>query len=145
MLEVQKIAVIKAIRTLEAVKDHLEFAVEFDGKTFGNRELVAKRSRRGPQYPRGMTRDHYAPYFKGIKVGDVIQIPFGNFDPVVLAANVSAACVHSFGKGNATIHKNMTTKMVEVMLFDMDPNIDPKYRIDLRGAAATCAESDDDE
>lgn len=64
---------------------------------------------------------------------------------MVLAANVSAACVHSFGKDNATIHKNMTTKMVEVMLLDMDTSIDPKYRVDLRGAAATCAESEDDE
>lgn len=145
MLEVQKIAVIKAIRTLEAVKDHLEFAVEFDGKTYGNQKLMPTNAKITPRYKRGETRKHYAPYFKGIKIGDVIQIPFGNFDPVVLAANVSATCVHSFGKGNATIHKNMTTKKIEVMLFDMDPNIDPKYRIDLRGAAATCAESEDDE
>lgn len=136
MLEVQKIAVIKAIRTLEAVKDHLEFAVEFDGKTFGNRELVAKRSRRGPQYPRGMTRDHYAPYFKGIKVGDVIQIPFGNFDPVVLAANVSAACVHSFGKGNCTSYRNNKTQCIEVMIVDRDETIENKYRMDLLGERA---------
>lgn len=145
MLEVQKMSVLKAIRMLEAVKDHIQFAVEFDDQKFGNRDLVVKRQRRGPQYPRGMTRDHYAPYFKGVKIGDVIQVPFANFDPTVLAANISAACVHSFGKGNATIHKNMSTKKVEVMVIDMDPDIDPKYRIDLRGAAVACAESEDDE
>lgn len=140
MLEVQKLAVMKAIRVLEAAKDDIDFAIEFDNNKYGNRELAEKRQRRAPQYPRGMTRDYYAPYFKGVKVGDVVQVPFAHFDPTILAANISAACVHSFGKGNATTFKNMTTKCIEVFITDMDPNIDPKYRIDLRGAAAVTDE-----
>lgn len=138
MFAVQEAVVMKAIRTLEAVKDQLKFVVELDGKTFGNAKIMpdGAKVKVTPRYKRGETRRYYLPYFKGVKIGDVVQVPFAHFDPTVLAANISAACVHSFGKGNATIFKNMSTKNIEVFIMDMDPSIDPKYRIDLRGAAA---------
>lgn len=136
MFEVQKQAIVKAIRTLEAMASDVKFAVEFDGKTYGNQKLMPDNVKLTPRYKRGVTRKHYAPYFKGAKVGDVIQIPFAGFDPAVLAANVSAACVHSFGKGNCTTYRNAKTNSIEVLITDMDESIPNKYRLDLLGERA---------
>lgn len=120
MHEVQKLAIQKAIRTLEAMKDHVQFAVEFGDEVFGNRKLAeVKTFKRTPRYPYGATRKHYLPYFEGAQVGDVIEVPFGEFDGRVLAANISAACIHVFGKGNTTVHKNDKTKIVEVLITGM--------------------------
>lgn len=120
MMEVQKIAITKALRTLEAMKEHVQFAAEFNGEVFGNRKLAeAKAYKRAPRYPYGETRKHYIPYFEGVKIGDVIEVPFGPFDPGVLSANISAACVHMFGKGNSTVHQNKKTGNVEVLVTGM--------------------------
>ena len=117
MQEVEKIAIQKAIRTLNAVKDHVQYAIEFDGVTYGNRELAAVKSfKRPPRYPHGATRKHYLPYLESIKDGGVVSIPFGGFDGSVLSANISAACVHLFGKGNATVHKNPIKSCIEVLI-----------------------------
>lgn len=123
MHEVQKLAVQKAIRTLEAMKDHVQFAVEFNDEVFGNRTLApVKAFKRQPRYPYGATRKYYSPFFEGAKVGDVIEVPFGEFDGRVLSANISAACIHAFGKGNTTVHKNDKTGKVEVLITGMDPS-----------------------
>jgi hypothetical protein len=117
MHEVQKIAITRALRTLAAAQEHIEFAAEFDGQTYGNRELKPKKEpKRKTHYPYGETRKHYLPYFENAKVGDVIEIPFDRFDPGILASNVSAACVNRFGKGSVTVHQNKTTGMLEVMI-----------------------------
>lgn len=136
MFEVQKAAVLKAIRTLEAVKNEVQFAIEFDGKTYGNQKLMPANAKVTPRYKRGETRKHYAPYFKGAQIGDVIQIPFAGFDPTVLAANISAACVHTFGKGNCTSYRNNKTNCIEVMILDQDESIPHKYRMDILGERA---------
>ena len=142
MLEVQKQAAIKAIRVLEALKEHVQFAVEFDEQTYGNRELKPtkkERKRNGdwPTYKRGTTRKHYLPYFNNAKVGDVIEVPFGEFDGRVLSANISAACVHTFGKGNATVHRNNTNQTVEVLITGMDPTVNPARQMEMFDADGT--------
>jgi len=119
MHEVQKLAVQRAIRVLEAAQDHLQFAIELDDTAYGNRKLaplVAAKDKRNIYYPRGVTRKYYAPFFKGVKVGDVVEVPFGGFDGRVLSSNISATCVHVFGKGNATVHKNQKTQKIEVFI-----------------------------
>ena len=116
-MEVQKIAVMKALRTLEAVKDVVQYAVEFDGQTYGNRQLAAvKNTKRTPRYPHGVTRKYYLPYLDAIKEGGVTSIPFGSFDGKALSSNISAACVHLFGKGNATVHRNDVSNCIEVLI-----------------------------
>jgi hypothetical protein len=116
MNEVQKMAIRKALRTLEIVKDVVQYAVEFDGQAYGNRKLApVKDTKRPPRYPHGATRKHFLPYLEKIKDGGVTNIPFGDFDGKVLSSNISAACVHFFGKGNATVHMNKDTKHIEVL------------------------------
>lgn len=125
MHEVQKVAIIKALRLLDSVKDHIGYAVEFDGEVHGNRTLEPiKTFKRKPRYAYGETRRHYAPFFKGAKIGDVIQVPFGTFDPSVLSSNISAACVHKFGKGNATVLRNEKTQSIEILISDIAAGAD---------------------
>ena len=119
MEQVQKIAFEKALRVLDAVKDKIAYAVEYEGKTYGNRALAPVKSRGTGRYPHGMTRKHYLPYFKGAQIGDVIKVPFADFEPRVLAANISAACFHMYGKGNVTVHLNRKSKCIEVMIEGM--------------------------
>lgn len=117
MQEVEKIAVRRALRVLNAVKDHIQYAIEFDGETHGNRELaVVKKRVHGKKYPYGSTRKHYLPYLETVKQGGVVNIPFGAFDGKVLSGNVSAACVHLFGKGHATVHRNDLTSTIDVLV-----------------------------
>lgn len=129
MSEVQKMAIRKVLRTLEIVKDVVQYAVEFDGVTYGNRTLApVKETRRSPRYPHGATRKHYTPYLDQIKNGGVVHVPFGEFDGKVLSANISAACVHIFGKGNTTIHRNDAGKFVEVLAVPSDKEQSPADR-----------------
>jgi hypothetical protein len=129
MSEVKKMAIRKALRTLEIVKDDIQYAVEFDGIVYGNRTLApVKETRRSPRYPHGATRKHYLPYLDKIKDGGETRVPFGEFDGRVLAANLSAACVHIFGKGNTTIHRNDAGKFVEVLAVPDAKTEDPADR-----------------
>jgi hypothetical protein len=117
MQEVEKITVRKVLRILDAVKDHIQYAVEFDGVTYGNRKLAeVKVHKRNAQYPKGATRKHYVPYLNRVKDGGLVNVPFGGFDGKVLSANISAYCVHEFGKGNATVHKNEASQCIEVFV-----------------------------
>lgn len=117
MQEVEKITIRKALRVLDAMKDHIQYAIEFDGVTYGNRKLEeVKVYKRNPQYPKGTTRKYYMPYLNTVKDGGLVNVPFGGFDGKVLSANISAYCVHEFGKGNATIHKNEASQCIEVFI-----------------------------
>ena len=130
MHEVQKMALAKALKTLDSLKDVIGYAVEVDGSVVGNRELKPykeKGGKRNFRYERGETRRYYMPMLAKAKIGDVIEIPFGKFDPGVLCSNVSAACSHMYGKGNTTVFNNKAKGVLEVLISDMDPAL-AKYR-----------------
>lgn len=136
MLEVQKMALERALKTLESVKDHIQYAVEYDGVVVGNRELkpakkVKAAAKRVGHYPFGATKEYFTPYIKDMKAGDVVSIPWGSFDGAILARNVSAACIHRFGKGNATVHNNRNTKAVEVLIVGGDDTSGEESQIEM--------------
>jgi hypothetical protein len=125
MNEVQKMAIRKVLRTLEVLKDVVQYAVEFDGETYGNRKLEeVKDTKRSPRYPWGATRKYYLPYLDAIKEGGVTTIPYGQFDGKALASNISAACIHLFGKGNTTVHRNDVSKCIEVLIVPSEKSQD---------------------
>lgn len=122
MEEVQKIALMKALRTLQNLKGHVKYAVEFDGEVHGNATLATtKEKKRKARYPFGETRKYYMPFLEKGEVGGVVSIPFAHYDPRVLASNISAACLHLFGKGNTAMHKNEATKCIEVYIEAIEP------------------------
>ena len=113
---VQHIALTRALKALDAIG--ARYAVQYDGLTYGTLPIAPEpkpRTRAGARYPRGMTRAHYWPHIQPMQPGDVATIPFGAFDPETLAANITAACFHSWGKGNAVTKRDDTQRVVNVL------------------------------
>jgi hypothetical protein len=74
-----------------------------------------KRSNR-TGLPFGALVAYYKPYLEKCQnVGDVVEIPFGSFDPEYLRGAVAAHCTTTWGKGTYTSVMNRTTQHVEVM------------------------------
>jgi hypothetical protein len=113
---VQHIALTRALKTLDAIG--ARYAVQYDGLTYGTLTIAPEpkaKTRAGPRYARGMTRAHYWPHIIHMEPGDVATIPFGEFDPETLAANVSAACFHVWGKGNTVTKRDDAQRVINVL------------------------------
>ena len=136
MLEVQKIALERALKTLEVLKEHLSYAVEYDGRVFGNGELKTQKAgyarvKRNLAHPWGTITNYYKPLFKDAKVGDVVVIPWGPYDGNTLARNVSAGCAYMFGKGGVTIHTNNDNRTIEVLIAGSDDTTPAEEQINM--------------
>lgn len=138
MLEIEKKRITEALRVLDAYanKGELSYAVEFDGRTFGNREFKPEQTakkKRGPIHPYGEVARYVDPYLDKIAEGGAIAIPCGPYTLATLRGNVSARCVLRFGKGKANVMTNTDNGTLEVL-------VDPNGVTSLR-AAATPAET----
>lgn len=115
-LPIQHAAVMRAITMLNAAG--ASYAVMFNGETFGDLEVKpppAKKHANYTRYKRGTTRAHYLPYMEALEPGGVVSIPYGDFDPRTLAANISAYCVNAWGKGAAMTSRNDSAQSVDVL------------------------------
>ena len=115
-MPVQHTAVMRAIAMLNAAG--ASYAVQFDGATYGNLEVklpTGKKHADYTRYKRGTTRGHYLPYLETLVPGNVASVPYSDFDPRTLAANISAYCVNAWGKGNAITSRNDATGHVDVL------------------------------
>jgi hypothetical protein len=113
---VQHIALTRALKTLDAIG--ARYAVQYDDQTYGTLPIAPEpkaKTRAGPRYARGMTRAHYGPHLQPMQPGDVATIPFGEFDPETLSANITAACFHSWGKGNTVTKRDDAQRVVNVL------------------------------
>ena len=111
-LTIHRTAVARAIAMLNAAG--ADYAVIFDGETHGNLE-VKPSPKRKPRYPRGATRAHYLPHLETLAPGDSAVVPVGPFDPVTLAANISAYCCHTWGVGAGMTARNDEAGTIEVL------------------------------
>lgn len=113
---IRRTALNRAISMLEAAG--ATYAIQFEGETFGTLTIAepkpAKQTR-NRKYPPGVTRAHYIPYLAPMKPGDAANVPFGMFDGVSLARNISAYCVHTWGTGAAITQRNDEAQTVEVL------------------------------
>lgn len=113
-LSVQATAVQRALAMLNAAG--AAYAVQFDGQTYGTLEVKPQRTgKRQRKYPRGETRNHYLPYLTMLRPSDAVAVPYGQFDPATIAANISAYCVNNWGKGAAMTQRNDAAGTVEVL------------------------------
>lgn len=66
--------------------------------------------------PVGALVNHYGPYLKKMKPGDVSLIPFGSFKPKELRAAMSAWSCHTWGsKSSITVTKENGIEILRVM------------------------------
>lgn len=79
--------------------------------------LVVKPPARNRKYAFGETRSYYVPIIEAanLQPGQLVEIPFDRFDPIVLASNVPAYTYSLWGKGNTASHRNDAKGVLEVM------------------------------
>jgi hypothetical protein len=114
LLSIHQVAVDKAIKILDAAG--ATYAIQYNGDTYGTLEVKPLKSgKRQRRYAIGETRAYYWPIIGNLKVGQGAAIPFGDFDPKILASNVSAYCVHAWGAGNTMTTRNDEKQTIEVL------------------------------
>ena len=104
----------RAMKMLDAAG--AQYAVILDGETFGT--LIVKEPSKKTSwvsYPRGVTRAYYHPLISGMVAGDVVEVPSNGFDLKTLASNISASCVHDWGKGSAISTMDREADCVRVL------------------------------
>ena len=108
MLDIQIEAAKRAIKMLDAAQ--VKYAVILPDGIHGPIKLKIK-----PSYKRGETRAYYWPLMENMKAGDIVEIPCKEYDLQTLAKNISATCVHAWGKGSAITQSNKEHNLVVVM------------------------------
>lgn len=72
-----------------------------------------KRQRKDRPY--GSLVSYYKPYVEDMKVGDVVEIPWGHFTAQELQSAVTAWCGQNWGNGTVTSSKNEDNQTVEIL------------------------------
>lgn len=111
-MEVQKTALTRALALLRAAG--VKFAViGLDGEKYGELEIAAPRSvRRQPsRFPRGSFIGYFAPLVKGMKAGDSVLVPFGQFGQDAIAKEqlrsaLASHCSAQWGNKTYITHTN---------------------------------------
>lgn len=103
----------RAVKMLDGIG--AKYGIIFDGKTYGTLDVVEPSNGRNYRYQRGETRKHYLPYIESMEVGDVAEVPKGDFDMRTLVSNISSYAVNTWGKGSAITKRKDESQTVEVL------------------------------
>jgi hypothetical protein len=111
MNTVKALAIDKALRLLNA-SGCKYFVIDEEGKTYG--ELpTAKKLKNPRKYKPGLMANYFKPFLIDVKIGDVVVIPFNDFDPRTLSGAITAYLSGNWGKQS---YKSCTTKSsVEIL------------------------------
>ncbi len=122
MLEIQKVTLRKAINLLNSIG--VEYAILANGEKYGSLEIVPQRAPTkgvsySKKYGRGVVLNYVKPYIQNLKVGDVAQIPAGDFDLRAVSA-IGATLAHDlFGTGGHTSRRDKNNNVVEIMRLEV--------------------------
>jgi hypothetical protein len=104
MNTVKTLAIDQALRLLNA-SGCKYFVIDESGKTYG--ELpVEKKSKKQSRYKPGVMSNYFKPFLVNAKIGDVVVIPFNDFDPRALSGAITAYLSGTWGKQS---YKSCTT------------------------------------
>lgn len=103
-MNVKEVALKKALTLLAATGAQYKVIMP-DGAEHGT--LVVKKGsvkkaggkRRPIKYPMGSVIGYARPYFEGMKVGDVVTIPAGEFDIKIIRGSVASTLSNLWGNG----------------------------------------------
>ncbi len=111
MNTVKALAIDKALRLLNA-SGCKYFVIDEEGKTYG--ELpTAKKLKKPRKYKPGLMANYFKPFLIDAKIGDVVVIPFNDFDPRTLSGAITAYLSGTWGKQS---YKSCTTNSsVEIL------------------------------
>lgn len=115
MLDIQKKQVEKWATMLDAWGVKFKIILD-DGAEFGGLEVIKEKShKRHLKYPWGLMAAYVKPFVENMAVGDVVAIPFGDYDRKSVQGAASAACHAMWGKGAHNVMTNNKTNCVELM------------------------------
>jgi len=118
MKEVQKVALEKALRLLDSLKLDYAIIVSDDVTIIkGDIEIGSKKKTRSATAPHGT----YSSLFKEhgvneMKVGDVVVVPCGELDPIMVKRSSSAHCYNQWGSKSSI--SSINGDSVEIMRID---------------------------
>jgi hypothetical protein len=118
MLEIQKVVLIKAIRLLNSID--VEYAILAGGEKHGTLELAVKKTKKGERsfsskYGRGTILNYIRPYIDNLKVGEVVQIPTGEYNLEAVAATSASHSHRMFGNGGYTGRADKEKNVYEIL------------------------------
>ena len=96
MNTVKTLAIDQALRLLNA-SGCKYFVIDEEGKTYGEHPSVTK-SKKQRKYKPGLMSNYFKPFLVNAKVGDVVVIPYDNFDARALCGAVTAYLSSAWGK-----------------------------------------------
>jgi len=93
------------------------YHAQFNGKDYVNGELTTPKKKRASYKTNtyGERAEHYKPLIENMKAGDVVDVPFANFEPNDLQSSICAYAVMQWGTKSYTTSVNKKTKVVEVL------------------------------
>ena len=109
-MSIQNIAIEKAIRLLSA--SGATYHVKTADQEWGA-PIKAVTSKRTRKYPYGSLTNHFAPFLKDVKVGELALVPYGKFDMESVRGALCGHLSHRWGNGSYLIHK--TPANIEVL------------------------------
>ena len=115
MSQVQKITFNRAIVLLDSMKC-IYAIMDPLGNKHGTLPIGGiKRIKRIPKHPHGQLSGYVRKYIDGMKVGDVVQIPFDKFGGFDIQKSVASTTWRLWGRGSATSTIIQVNQVVEVM------------------------------
>ena len=116
MEEIQKIALNKALKTLNALGCSY-CIIDADGQKHGTLEVneAKKKTRRGNGLPRGTVRNYLRPLLDTMAPGEVRCISGEKFGLKKTVSYVSSSAVALFGPGNCTVHSVPSKNEVQIL------------------------------
>ncbi len=116
MIELQKRELAKAVKLIEMLGCKYK-VITPDGEEFGGLTVVQPkppRTKRNFSFPYGTVAEYFKPFIDiNLKVGEVIEIPKGNFKVEVLRSGVCSYLTRVWGR--KTYVTMMTKDTVQVM------------------------------
>jgi hypothetical protein len=115
MSQIQEQALKRAIAMLEGMK--CSYAII---DPLGNKHglLVVKEPAvrsGGRKHPHGERSTHVRTFVTSMKIGDVVDVPFGKFEALDVQSSSTSAAHKMWGKGSVTTTVNRPKSVVEIM------------------------------
>lgn len=115
MSQIQEQVLKRAISMLEGMKCSYAIIDPLGGK-HGSLEVKERSSKGGARkYPHAERSKYARLYIESMSVGDVVNIPFGQYEGLECQSSIMSASHRLWGKGSVTTTINRPNKVVEIM------------------------------
>ena len=113
MTQVQDQALKRALAILNSLKCEYAIIDPWDNK-HGNLEL-AEDQKTPRKYPHGERSNFVRQFLGGMAIGDVVEIPFGKYEPIEVQTSAISAAHKIWGAGSVTTSTVKSKNAIELM------------------------------